>query len=137
MPLIASMLLRYWKPLAMVAVLAGVLGYRAVLIHERDSARSQVVELTAETAALRVSNQALGASIQIQNAAIGKLKADADMAGQMMNSRMAAASIAGIAAATRGADRARELIAAPIDTGSGCAGAIQWGNARAAELSSW
>jgi hypothetical protein len=137
MPLIASMLLRYWKPLAMVAVFAVALGYRAVLIHERDSARSQVVELTAETAALRVSNQALGASIQIQNAAIGKLKADAEAAAQMMNSRMAAASMAAIAAATRGADQARALIAAPIDSGAGCAGAIQWGNARAAELSSW
>jgi hypothetical protein len=137
MPLIGSIILSYWKPLAIAAVLAGAFAYRAVLIHERDSARSQVVELTAETAALRVSNQALGASIQLQNAAIGKLKTDADAAAQMMNSRMAAASQAGVAVAMRGADQARALIAAPIEASSGCAGAIQWGNARAAELSSW
>jgi cell division protein FtsB len=137
MPLIASALLRYWKPLALVALLACALAYCALLIHQRDSALAQVVQLTAEAAALRVSNQALGASIQVQNAAIAKLKGDADAAAQMMNSRMAAASIAGIAAAARGADQARALIAAPIESGSGCEGAIQWGNARAAELSSW
>ena len=137
MPLIASILLRYWKPLALMALLAGALAYRAVLIHERDSARSEVVQLNQEATALRASNQALDASIQLQNAAVGKLKADADAATQLMDSRMAAASMAGIAAATRGADQARALIAAPIESASGCAGAIQWGNARAAELSSW
>ena len=137
MPLIASILVRYWKPLALAAVLAGAIAYRAALIHERNSALAQVVQLTAEAAALRVTNQALGASIQVQNAAIGKLQADADAATQLMNSRMAAASMAGIAAAGRGADQARALIAAPIESGSGCAGAIQWGNARAAELASW
>ena len=137
MPLIGSLLVSYWKPLALMALIAGALAYRTILIHERDSARAQVVQLNQEAAALRASNQALGAAIQLQNAAVGKLKADADAATQVMNSRMAAASIAGIAAAARGADQARTLIAAPIESSSGCAGAIQWGNARATELSSW
>ncbi|HXN86884.1 MAG TPA: hypothetical protein VN867_12485 [Candidatus Binataceae bacterium] len=137
MPLIGVLLARYWKPLALVVLLAGAFAYRVELIHQRNSALAEVAQLTAEAAALRVNNQALGASIQVQNAAIAKLKGDGDAAAQMMNSRMAAASMAGIAVAARGADQARALIAAPIESGSGCEGAIQWGNARAAELSSW
>ena len=62
MPLIGVLLTRYWKPLALAVLIAAAFAYRAILIHERDRARAQLAELTAEAAALRASNQALGSA---------------------------------------------------------------------------
>ncbi len=135
MPLI--LLSHYWKPLLLVALVAAAVGYRAVLLHQRDAARSRVTQLTVEAAALRSSNQALGAMIDRQNAAVAQLKAQADAAMSAMSASENAAAVAAGAADSKAEQQGRALIAAPIDVNAGCAGAIQWGNAQAAELSSW
>jgi hypothetical protein len=137
MPLIGVLLSQYWKPLALAVLIAVALAYRAVLIHERDSARAQVAELTSEAAALRTSNQALGAMIDRQNAAVAQLKARADAAENAMTASEDAAARAGIAAEGTAEQQSQALIAAPIDPSSGCEGAIRWGNEQAGELSSW
>lgn len=137
MPLIGILLSHYWKPLALAVLLASAFAYRAILIHQRDAAREQGARLTAEAAALRAGNQALGAMIDRQNAAVAELKARADAAVNAMAANEEAASRAGAAAQGTAEQAGRALLAAPIDVNSGCEGAIRWGNARAAELSSW
>jgi len=137
MPLIAILLSHYWKPLALAVLVAAAFGYRATLLHQRNEAREQVARLTAEAAALRTSNQALGAMIDRQNAAVAELKARADAATNALEASEDAASREGAAAQGKAEQRGRALIAAPIDSNSGCEGAIEWGNAHAAELSSW
>jgi hypothetical protein len=137
MPLIAVLLSHYWKPLALAALVAAAFGYRGILLHERNDARAATAQLTAETAALRVSNQALGATIGRQNAALAELKAEADAAVNAMDARADSAVRAGAAARDQAQEQGRALSVAPIDAGGGCEGAIQWGNARAAELARW
>ena len=137
MPAIALLLSRYWKPLALGLLISAAIVYRALLVHQRDQARAQVVTLTTEAAALRASNQALGFAIARQNAAVTELRNNADALTTAMNSRIGSATRAAFATQGRAADQARDLIGAQIDASTGCAGAIKWGNARAAELSSW
>lgn len=137
MPLIGILLSHCWKPLLLAALVVSALAYRAILIHERDDARKKVAQLTAEAAALRASNQALGALIDRQNAAVAELKARAGAAVNAMAANEEAASREGAAAEDQAQQQARALITAPIDSNSGCEGAIRWGNAQAAELSSW
>ena len=137
MPLIGIFLSHYWKPLALAVLVASALAYRAILIHERNDAREKVAQLTAEAAALRTNNQALGAMIDRQNAAVAELRAKADAAVDAMAASEETASREGAAAQGQAEQQARALIAAPIDANSGCEGAIRWGNAQAAELASW
>ena len=110
---------------------------RAVLLHQLNAAQEQVTELTAEAAALRTNNQALGAMIDRQNAAVAELKARADAAVNTMAANEAAADRAGTAVQAKAQQRAQSLMTAAIDADSGCEGAIQWGNAQAPGLSSW
>ncbi len=137
MPLIGVLLSQYWKPLLLAVLVASALAYRAILIHQRDAAQQEVAQLTTEAAALRTSNQALGAMIDRQNAAVAELKARADAAVNTMAAKEAAASREGATAEGKAEQQGRALIAASIDAASGCEGAIRWGNAQAAELSSW
>ena len=92
MPLIGIFLSHYWKPLALGVLMASAFAYRAILIHQRDEAREKVAQLTVEAAALRSSNQALGAMIDRQNAAVAELKARADAAVNAMAASEEAAS---------------------------------------------
>jgi hypothetical protein len=137
MPLIGTLLLSYWKPLGLLALMLLACGYREVLVHQRDAARQQAAQLVAETNALRTSNQALTAAIEHQNAAVAQVKARADAAVNTMAANAAAALRAGAATQVQALRQAQVLMAAPIDVSSGCEGAIRWGNAQAAELSSW
>jgi hypothetical protein len=137
MPLIGILLSQYWKPLALAAVIAAALGYRALLVHQRDGARQEVSQVTAEAAALRTTNQALGAMIDRQNAAVAELKARADAVTNAMAASENAAAQAGTAAQGQAEEEGRALIAAPIQSGAGCEGAIRWGNAQAGALASW
>jgi hypothetical protein len=137
MPLIGVLLSSYWKPLLLAVLVASAVAYRAILIHERNDALAKVAQLTAEAAALRISNQALGATIDRQNAAVAELQTAATAAANAMASREQAASVEGAAAQGQADQQAHALIAAPIDINSGCEGAIRWGNAQAEELSSW
>ncbi|MGH7840161.1 MAG: hypothetical protein ACREQD_00360, partial [Candidatus Binataceae bacterium] len=65
------------KPLVLVALVAalivGLLGYRALLVHQRDAARAQVAGLQAELAGLSAANQAMKAAVTQQNAAVADL----------------------------------------------------------------
>ncbi len=137
MPLIAVFLSHYWKPLALLVLVAAAFAYRAVLIHERDGARAQAAQLSLEVTALQTTNQALGATIDRQNAAVAELKARADAAENAMAVAENAASRAGAVAEGAAEQQGQALMAAPIDAGAGCEGAIRWGNARAAELAAW
>jgi hypothetical protein len=137
MPLIGILLSRYWKLLALGALLAGAIAYRAVLLHQLNAARERVTQLTAEAAALRINNQALGAMIDRQNAAVAELKARADAAVNTMAANEAAADRAGTAVQAQAQQQAQSLMTAAIDADSGCEGAIRWGNAQAPELSAW
>jgi len=137
MAFIGILLSHYWRPLALSALVAAALAYRAMLIHQRDDARNQVAQLNAETAALRTNNQALGSIIERQDAAVAELKARADAAVNTMAADETAAARAGAALQIQAQAKAHALMTAPIDAASGCEGAIRWGNARAAELSSW
>ena len=137
MPLIGSLLSRYWKPLALLALLGGAFAYRAILLHQLSDTRAQMAQLSAEAAALRTNNQALGAMIDRQNAAVAELKARADAAVNTMAANEAAAMRAGATAQGQAQQQAQTLIHAPIDANSGCEGAIRWGNAQAPGLASW
>jgi hypothetical protein len=137
MPLLGALFSRYWKPLGLAVLVASALAYRAILIHQRNDAREQAAQLSAEAGALRTSNQALGGTIDRQNAAVAELKAKADAAVNAMAASEDAAAREGAAAEGQAQQQARALIAAPIDFNSGCQGAIRWGNAQAAELASW
>jgi hypothetical protein len=137
MPLIGILLAKLWKPMLLAGLIAAALAYRALLIHQRDAAVAQVAALTAEAAALRTTNQALGAGIERQNAAVAQLRNEADAAVNAMAANEAAASRSGAAAESEAAQQAHSLIGAAIDVNAGCAGAIRWGNAQAQELSRW
>ncbi len=137
MPLIGILLSRYWKPLALAVLVATALAYRAVLLHERDDARAQTAQLSAEAAALRTANQALGATVEQQNQAVAQLKARADAVANAMTASEAAASRAASAEQDAAQQQERALAAARIDATAGCEGAIKWGNAQAGGLSSW
>ncbi len=137
MPLIGILLSQYWKPLALAVLIVSALAYRAVLLHERDDARAQAAELSAQAAALRTANQALGATVDQQNQAVAQLKARADATENAMTANEDAAAREAVAEQDKAQQQGRALVAAPIDVNAGCAGAIRWGNAQAAELSSW
>jgi len=137
MPLIGVLLAQYWKPVALLALLAGAITYRAILLHQLSEARAQVAQLDAEASALRTNNQALGAMIGRQNAAVAELKARADAAANSMANNEAAARRAGASAQGQAQQQAQRLLQSAIDARSGCEGAIRWGNAQAVELSSW
>ncbi len=137
MPLFGILLSHYWKPMILAVMVAAVVAYREVLVHQRDSARGQIVQLTAEATSLRTSNQALGQMIARQNAAVAELKARADVAVNAMSANETAATREGSAAQGQAMQQAHALMETPMAAGSGCEGAIRWGNARAAELSSW
>lgn len=137
MALVGLIISQYWKALVLAGLMAAAVAYRAILVHQRDQARAQVAQLTAEGAALRVSNQAMTAAINQQNTAVTALKVRADAAVNIMAANEAVALRAGAAAQGQAQQQAQALIAASIDASSGCAGAIRWGNAQAPELSAW
>lgn len=133
MPLLLAA--RLWKPAVLGLLLAGVFVYRAVLVHQRDSARKQVTALSLEAAELQASNSKLESAINDQNSAL-----------EQMHQQMAAAQQA---AAQNQADNVRQAAAimqkyemsakalnqAPVP--AGCEGAIEWGNAQGPELGQW
>src|SRR5690349_5801954 len=132
---IALFATRYWKPLAIAAVVAAAIGWRAVLVSERNHARADAARATAEASALRSANAALSAAVAEQNAAVETMRARAAAQARTAGEREAAAARTGAAAARAAELQAGRLASAPI--GAGCDAAIRWGNARAAELSRW
>jgi hypothetical protein len=124
-----------WKPVAIALLIAAVLGYRALLLHQRDTARAEAAHLSASLADAEASNAALQSAIATQNSAVAQLRTQLEQGAQAAAARARAATANGAALMRTAAVGARALEGARIDTG--CAAAISWGNAQAAELSRW
>jgi uncharacterized protein YlxW (UPF0749 family) len=131
-PLLAGQL---WKPVALALLIAAALGYRALLLHQRDAARAEGAQLRVSLADAEASNAALQSAIATQNSAVAQLRAELEEGVQAAAARERAASARGAAAMHAATSGARALEDAPID--AGCAAAIRWGNAQAAELGRW
>jgi septal ring factor EnvC (AmiA/AmiB activator) len=123
------------KLIALIAIVAAALIYRAVLVHQRDSARAQVTALSDAAAGLRAENASMAAAVARQNAAVNavqdKMKAvERDAAQREANSATNAARTMNAEIAHANAERNAAVPA-------GCQGAIDWGNAQGPELGRW
>jgi len=124
-----------WRPVALALLVAAALGYRALLLHQRDAARAQAAHLSASLADAEASNTALQNAIATQNSAVAQLRAELEQSVRDAAARERAATAKGAAAMRTAANGAQALERARIE--AGCAAAIEWGNAQAAELSRW
>ena len=131
-PMLAGQL---WKPVAVAMLLAAALGYRALLLHQRDTARASAAHLSAALADAEASNTALQSAIAVQNSAVAQLRAQLDASARSAAAREQAAAVRGAAAMRTAASGARAMEDARI--AAGCAAAIRWGNAQAPELGRW
>jgi len=130
-----GLIARLSRPLMILALVAGVLGYRSLLIHQRDAARARVKVLEAERAELQAANASMQQAVARQNAAIDALRAAATAVEEKTRQRENAA-------ANQGAEVLQTEIARAATVGrsavpDGCAGAIGWGNAQGPELGRW
>jgi hypothetical protein len=123
------------KPLAIVALIAALAGYRAWLIHQRDAARAEVQTLQGQVSELTAANQAMKQAVGQQNAAVSAMAAQASAAGQQAEAKAAAAAQRGAEMMQQQIRQARTLTRAAVP--AGCAGAIAWGNAQGPELGRW
>jgi hypothetical protein len=131
-PLLAAQL---WKPVAIALLIAAAVGYRALLVHQRDAARAEASQLGTSLAGAEASNAALQSAIATQNSAVTQLRAQLDQDAKSAAARARTATDTGEAAMRTAASGAQVLENARI--AAGCAAAIRWGNAQAAELSRW
>lgn len=128
-------LLQNWKVLALALMIGTVLIYRAVLIHQRDSARAQVATLSGAAAALRAENASMASAVARQNEAIGALQGKMKLAQQAAAQREAQS--AGAAERTMSEELAHANAVRNAPVPAGCQGAINWGNAQGPELGRW
>ena len=128
-------LIQYWKPIALAAVLAAAFTYRAVLIHQRNSARAQVISLGEAAVALRAANASLAAGVKRQNEAIDSLQGKMKLAERTAAQRQAQYANSGEQAMRQERAHANALKNAPVP--AGCQAAINWGNAQGPELGRW
>jgi hypothetical protein len=128
-------LLTYWKPIAIALAFAGLLVYRGVLVHERNSAVARVATMTAQVADLKSAEAACEAAVARQNQAVAAMKSAADEAAAAARTRQANVAAAAVASASAESGRAKAIESAPI--AADCAGAIKWGNEQAKELGQW
>ena len=133
--MIFASLIQNWKLIALAILIVSIVVYRAVLVHQRDTARAQVAALTDAAAVLRAANAAMTAAVTQQNAAVATLQAKMKLAQN-------AAALQETASANRASQvlaqelaHAKTLSNAPI--AAGCQAAIDWGNAQAPELGRW
>lgn len=124
-----------WRPALIALLIAAVLGYRALLVHQRDTARAADAHLTASLADAEASNAALQSAIAAQNSAVAQLKTQLKQSTAAAAAREHAAAAAGATAMRAAASGAQTLERARI--AAGCMAAIQWGNAQGAELGRW
>jgi len=129
------MLLQHWKAIALVAVVAAALIYREVLVHQRDSAQTQVTALTDAASALRAESASVSAAVTRQNEAIDALQSKMKLAEQDAAQREAQYASSGAQTMSREVSRANAVRVAPVPVG--CQGAINWGNAQGPELGRW
>jgi hypothetical protein len=128
-------LLQNWKVIALAAIVATALVYRAVLVHQRDSARGQVTALSDAAAALRAENASMASAVARQNDAINALQGKMKLAQQDAAHREAQFAASATQAMSRELAHANAIRNAPVP--AGCQGAIDWGNAQGPELGRW
>lgn len=128
-------LIQNWKVIALAAIVATVLIYRAVLVHQRDSARAQVTALSDAAAALRADNASMAAAVARQNQAIDALQGKMKLVQRDATEREARYATSAAQAMSQEVARANAVRNAPIP--AGCQGAIEWGNAQGPELGRW
>ena len=133
-PMLAAKL---WKAVAIALLIAAALGYRALLLHQRDAPRAAAAHLSASLADAEASNAALQSAIATQNSAVAQLRAELEQGVRAARPLLSARGDGGGNGgdAHGGERRARRLRAR--GSTAGCAAAIRWGNARAAELGRW
>ena len=118
-------LIQNWKPIALAILTVAILVYRAVLVHQRDSARAQVAALTDAAAVLRAANASMAAAVTQQNQAVAALQAKMKLAQGAAAARETdtathaahanpALPIAGLAAASAPADTLRAYAATVV-----------------------
>jgi hypothetical protein len=123
------------KWLALGVLVAALIAYRALLVHQRDAAVAQAAQLRTQLTSVTVANQAMQAAVTQQNAAVAALRKQAAAATQQAAAQAAAATQAGTELALQAQAQAASLKSAVVP--SDCAGAIAWGNAQGAELGKW
>lgn len=130
-----TLLASLYKPLAILALIGALVSYRMLLIHQRDSARAEVVTMRAQLSGFEQANAAMKQAVSQQNAAVAKLTEEAAQAEHQAQATLATATQQGAAAMQRQTAQARALTQAAIP--GGCASAIAWGNAQGPELGRW
>jgi hypothetical protein len=133
--MIFGALLQNWKLITLALLIATAVIYRAVLVHQRDSARAQATQLSTEAAVLRADNAAMKSSVGRQNAAIGALQQEMRVAQLEATQREAKYAASATEAMNQELARASAIRKAPVP--AGCQGAIEWGNAQGPELGRW
>jgi hypothetical protein len=128
-------LLQNWKVIALEAMVAAAVIYRAVLVYQRDSARAQVTALSDAAAALRAENASMADAVGRQNEAIDALQSKMKLAEQQAAQREAQYAASGAETLSREVARANAVRYASVP--AGCQGAIEWGNAQGPELGRW
>ena len=130
-----GLLIKCAKPLSLLVLVAGLAGYRALLIHQRDSARVQVTELEAQRVELGRANAALQQAVAAQNQAVDDLNTAAAKQAKAAQERQQSAVASG-AVELQGQSARAAAIAQALVPG-GCDGAMAWGNAQGPELGRW
>ena len=131
----ATILAEYWKPLALIALVAAALIYRTVIVKERDAARAQVAAITAQAQQLKAADDECVAAVGRQNAAVEKLQSDEEMALKAAETREANVVADAETRAAQAKTTADALAHAKL--GAGCAAAIKWANQQAPALGKW
>ena len=131
----ALMLANLWKPLALVALLAGLAAYRAVLVHQRNEARTQAASLQAKMLSLQASIEAMKVSVAQQNAAVEEMGKRLQAARAAAQQREVEYARGGAKVLSKEIARAHTLMQTQVP--SGCEGAIEWGNGQGPKLGEW
>jgi hypothetical protein len=128
-------LIQNWKLIALAILVIAILVYRAVLVHQRDSARAQVAALTDAAAVLRAANASMAAAVTQQNQAVAALQAKMKLTQDAAAVRETQSANRASHALAQELAHSKALSNAPIP--AGCQAAIAWGNAQAPELGRW
>jgi hypothetical protein len=133
--MLLALIVKYGKPLGLVLLVAGLIGYRAILVSQRDSARQKLRTAQAQVAILQVANQQMQQAVSRQNAAIASLRAEQEHAAATARAEQETAQVrsADIMQSTMKQSAALIKASVPED----CTKAIAWGNAQGPELAKW
>ncbi len=130
-----GLILANWKPIAIALALLGVVAYRGVLVHQRNTARAQAAALASQIADLKGAEAACEAAVSQQNQQVMAMRSAGERLAAATATREANVSATAALSAARENDRATQALRAPI--AADCASAIKWGNAQAPELGKW